>query len=240
MKIKYFNKKESIANLILPPKFSDSTFRMLEDYFRHSIYASRPKVIIISSESKHFSVGLDLSTIPTFPKNTFDFKLMLERWQQSISLIEKCNIPVIAAIHSYCVGGGVDLISACDIRHCTSNSKFSVKEIDVGLAADLGTLQRLSKIVGNDSFVREICYTGRNVDAVEAQKVGLVSAIHETQDQMMSKCLELAECIASKDVDAIHYTKEALVHARDHPADDGLKYQASINSILLPKLFAKM
>lgn len=97
--------------------------------------------------------------------------------QDSISSLEHCTKPVIAAIHAGCIGAGVNLITAADIRYCSDDAFFTVKEIDIGMAADVGALQRLPKIVGNQSWIREICYTGRRVDSKEALSHGLVNRV---------------------------------------------------------------
>merc|ERR1719354_210055 len=99
--------------------------------------------------------------------------------QDSCTSIDKCLKPVISAVHGPCIGGGVDTVTASDIRVCTKDAFYSVKEVDVGLAADLGSLQRLTKIIGNDSLVRELCYTGRRMAADEAKQCGLVSKVYD-------------------------------------------------------------
>ena len=135
--------------------------------------------MIASSLEKYFTVGLDLQqvsldfTASNQEKDvarqalTFLENGPIKTMQHAISALEECRKPIIAAINSYCIGGGIDLISAADIRLCSSDSIFSVREVVVGLAADLGTLQRLPKIVGNQSWVREICLTGRDFKAQE-------------------------------------------------------------------------
>lgn len=101
-----------------------------------------------------------------------------------MSSLELCSRPVIAAVHSACIGAGVSLITAADIRYCTEDSYFTVKEIDIGLAADVGALQRLPKVVGNQSWARELCFTGRNFDSKEALSFGLVSRVSITNRQI--------------------------------------------------------
>ena len=109
----------------------------------------------------------------------------LKFMQDSFSAIETCGVPVIAAVHGACIGGGVDLICAADIRVCSRDAVFSVKEVDIGLAADIGSLQRLPKIVTNQSWVRDVVYTARNFGADEALRVGLVSGVYEDKKTMM-------------------------------------------------------
>ena len=144
---------------------------------------------------------------------------MLISWQEAFTAIEKCPQPVIAAVHGGCIGGGMDLISCCDIRMSEKKTFFSVKEVDIGLAADLGTLQRFPKIVGNQSFVREVCYTGRRFSSAEAMSVGFVSGIASDREDLLAKANSLAKLIASKSPVAVTGTKVSLNYARDHSVD---------------------
>lgn len=104
-------------------------------------------------------------------------------YQDSLTSLEKCNKPVIAAVHGPCVGAGVDMITAADIRYCTKDAWFQVKEVSIGMAADVGTLQRLPKVIGSDSLVRELCYTGRKLLADEALSCGLVSKVFDDKER---------------------------------------------------------
>ncbi len=153
--------------------------------------------------------------------------------QESFTAIEKCPQPVIAAVHSACIGGGVDLLCACDIRYASKDSFFSIKEVDVGLAADVGTLQRMPKIVGNEGFVRELAYTARRFDAKEAFERGFITRVLECKDATLKAALETAEVIASKSPVAVVGTKRFLVHARDHTVQEGLEYAANWNMVML-------
>lgn len=148
---------------------------------------------------------------------------LIARYQDSFTSIEKCNKPVIAAIHAACVGGGVDLVTAADIRLCTEDTFFQIKEVDIGLAADVGTLQRMPKVVGNESLVRELAYTARKMFADEALRLGLVSRIFRDKEAMIANALEMASLIASKSPVAVQGTKEQLNFARGHSVDEGLE-----------------
>ncbi|KAK6060500.1 enoyl-CoA hydratase/isomerase family protein, partial [Cooperia oncophora] len=140
-----------------------------------------------------------------------------------------CCKPVIAAVHGVCFGGGIDIITACDIRHSTRDAKFSVKEVDVGLAADVGSLNRLPKICGNESWIKEIAFSARHFDADEALKFDLLSRVYSGYDEMMREVLTLAKSIAEKSPVAVQGTKIILNYSRDHTVDEGLQAVATWN-----------
>ena len=150
-----------------------------------------------------------------------------------MSSLEKVRVPVIAAIHGYCFGAGIDLVSACDIRYASKNTKFTIKEIDLGLAADIGTLQRFQKVVGNDSWARELAYTARYFDENEALKNGFISKISETPEECLNEAVKLAKFIASKSPVAVTTSKQSLVYSRDHSVQDGLDHICWLNSAML-------
>jgi len=125
------------------------------------------------------------------------------------------------------------LICACDIRYCSDDAWFQIKEVDLGLAADVGTLQRFPKIVGNDSLVRELCFTARVFKADEAKDMGLVSRTFSDREKMIASAVEVATLIASKSPVAMQGTKEALVYARDHSVDESLRQIRTVNQTYL-------
>ena len=116
-------------------------------------------------------------------------------------------MPVIAAVSGFCLGMGIDIITACDIRLCTQDSKFSIKEVDIGICADLGTIQRFQKVTGNDSWLRELAYTARVFGAEEAAKHGLVSTVYSNKEDVLKAAFKIAETIATKSPLAINITK---------------------------------
>jgi delta(3,5)-delta(2,4)-dienoyl-CoA isomerase len=158
---------------------------------------------------------------------------LITRYQKTFSVIEKCPKPVIAAIHGGCIGAGVDLITACDIRYCAQDAIFQVKEVDVGLAADVGTLQRLPKVIGNQSLVNELALTARKMMADEALSSGLVSRVFPDKEPMLDAAIALAVEISSKSPVAVQSTKINLLYSRDHPVDQALDYMASWNMSML-------
>jgi len=201
------------------------------------------RVVVLSGNGKHFSSGLDLSDVGTLTSIIMNENDISKKYrtlyefikdvQTPFNTIEQCHKPVISAIHNACVGGGVDMISATDIRYCSQDAFFQVKEIDLGLAADLGTLQRLPKIVGSDSLVRELALTARKMFADEAARVGLVSRVLPDKESLLAAALETASLIASKSPVAIQGTKHHLNYARDHSVQESLHYMATWNAAML-------
>ena len=141
---------------------------------------------------------------------------------------------MIAAVHGCCYGAGIDLITACDIRYSTQDAVFSVKEVDVGLAADLGTLQRLPKITG-EGVARELCLTARDFSGVEAKQMHLVNQIFRSRKELMDSVQKLAVSLAGKDEYAVRGTKHVLLHARENSTESALNYVAVWNTALLKK-----
>ncbi|KAG5178198.1 ClpP/crotonase-like domain-containing protein [Tribonema minus] len=202
------------------------------------------RVVVLSAEGKHFSAGLDLEDFRDLlmPKNTQAFDVardacgmlnFVSGLQDSFAAVTACSKPVIAAVQGACVGGGVDLVLAADMRLCTRDAHFCVKEVDIGICADMGTLQLLPKAVGSDSLARELVYTARKLPASEALSCGLVSKVLDDAAQMREAALELATTIAGKSPVAVQGTKLHLNYARDHSVADSLKHQALWNAIML-------
>ena len=140
---------------------------------------------------------------------------------------------MITAITGYCIGAGLDVTSACDVRFCSKEAKFTIKEVDIGICADLGTMQRFSKVTGSESWTRELAYTGRFFDAKEALAHGYVSQVFDTPEQCQKAVMDLATQIASKSPVAINTTKKSLNYSRDHTVAEGLDHIALLNSVML-------
>ncbi|XP_078001327.1 delta(3,5)-Delta(2,4)-dienoyl-CoA isomerase, mitochondrial-like [Glandiceps talaboti] len=198
------------------------------------------RVVVLTGAGRAFTAGLDvMDHVEIFSSEgdgariAFKMKNFIKGYQETFNVIEKCNKPVIAAIHNACVGGGIDMITACDMRLCSQDAWFQIKEVEIGLAADVGTLQRLPKVVGNDSLVRELCYTARKFEAKEAKEFGLVSRIYPDKESLVQGALELAETIASKSPVAVQGTKVNLVYSRDHSVPESLEYIAAWNKSML-------
>lgn len=214
----------------------------IRNCFKEIAFEPTVRAVVLSGAGKHFTTGLDLmdfmGTLMTageedVGRRALQLQTMIRDLQESFSVIEKCPQPVIAAVHSACIGGGVDLICSCDIRLCTSDMYLSIKEVDIGLAADLGTLQRLPKIIGSESLVRELAYTARNMYSDEGLSSGLFGRVYPDKESMMNRSLELAAEIAAKSPIAVTATKQQLNYARDHTVEEGLDYMVSWNMGLL-------
>lgn len=191
------------------------------------------RALVISGQGKHFTSGMDTSTFTSAASGpSLDAgrrgersRRNLARLQDAFSVIERVRMPVIAAVHGACIGGGVDMVSACDMRYCTSDAFFCIQEINIGLSADVGTLQRLPKLIP-EGLMRELAYTGRRMFADEAKDIGLVNAVYDTQEKMLDAVTAIAAEIATKSPLAVASTKHLLNYGREHTIDDTLDYQS--------------
>jgi len=201
-------------------------------------------VVISSTIPKIFSGGIDfqaLNSMATYDKDPARRALQIRKFtmdfQDAIAATERCPFPVIAAVHGAAIGLSIDMISACDVRYAASNTSFSIKEVDIGLAADIGTLGRLPKLAGNQSLVHELAYTARPFSAVEAEKMGLISKIVEGgREEVLEAALETAKFIATKSPIAVLGTKRILQHARDHSVQQNLEYVATWNGVMVQSI----
>ncbi|KAM7266300.1 hypothetical protein ACFE04_004197 [Oxalis oulophora] len=199
-------------------------------------------VIILSGAGKHFCSGIDLAALSSTTadddqsldqaRRSYKLRTKINHLQDSVTAIETCRKPVIAAIHGACVGGGVDIITACDIRYCSEDAYFSVKEVDMAIVADLGTLQRLPGIIGFGNAM-ELALTGRRFTGREAMRLGLVSRVFGSKEELDTSVHDIAEEIAAKSPIAVRGTKEVLIKGRDMSVDQGLDYVATWNSSML-------
>ena len=202
------------------------------------------RVVVMSSTGKHFCAGMDLSAFSNGVENIPDDKKpdharigealyrVAKELQEYISTLEKIRVPVISAIQGGCVGGALDLITACDIRYATNDAFFCIQEINIGMAADVGTLQRLPRIIP-DSKMREMAYSGRRMYAEEAKDCGLVSDTFETQEDMLEAATKIAKEIASKSPVAIYGLKAVMNYSRDHSISDSLDFNALWSGAML-------
>jgi enoyl-CoA hydratase len=200
------------------------------------------RVVVISSTGKHFSAGMDLSVFlggslaspdaerGRLAARTRSYAKVL---QWTFTALEKARIPVLAAVHGGVIGGAVDLVTACDLRYASADAFFCVQEINLAMTADVGTLQRLGKLVP-DGFAREMAFTGRRVPAARAYEVGLVQQVYPDHDSLVTGALDTAREIASKSPLALWGTKVAMNYARDHPVDDALDQIATWQAGMFP------
>ena len=196
------------------------------------------RVVILSGEGRHFCAGIDLTMLMSINQQMQDscegrkrerLRKHILYLQSCIQAIEDCPVPVLAAVQGGCIGGGLDIISACDMRYASTEAYFTIKEVDMGMVADLGTLQRLPKLI-SDGLAREMAYTGRKVGAAEAQACGLVNQVFDDPAALAAGVRALAATIAAKSPLSIRGTKEMLLHARDHSVAEGLNYIATWNA----------
>ncbi|EMD41327.1 hypothetical protein CERSUDRAFT_109926 [Gelatoporia subvermispora B] len=198
-------------------------------------------IVLASALPKLFTAGIDfqaLGSMANFDKDparrALQTKEHISMFQKAIGAPERCPYPVIVAVHGAVLGLGIDIVTACDVRYAASDATFSVKEVDVGLAADIGTLARLPKVVGNESLVRELAFTARNFSPTEAAQLGLVSKIVQgSRDEVVKAALDTAKMIAQKAPIAVVGTKHLLLHARDHSVQQNLDYTATWNGAML-------
>ena len=201
------------------------------------------RAVVISSTGKHFCAGMDLSVFTgggvgggveegrstEVGRQRAQLRQLVLLLQGSFTALERARMPVLAAIQGGCIGGAVDMVSACDLRYASADAFFCVQEINIGMTADVGTLQRLPKIIP-DGVARELAYRGHRMPASRAREVGLVNEVFDTHEELVDGALEVAEEIASKSPLAIWGSKEAITYARDHTVDDSLRQIAGWQS----------
>ncbi|MGA1762149.1 MAG: crotonase/enoyl-CoA hydratase family protein [Gammaproteobacteria bacterium] len=201
---------------------------------------SKARVLVLQAKGKHFSAGMDFANFaqeqnvekkdPARMREAFYHELL--ELQDSFTALEKCRMPTIALIQGACVGGAIDMVAACDMRYCSKDAFFKIAEVDIGLAADVGTLQRLPKLMPF-SDVKELAFTGRKFDAAEAEQLGLVNRVFANQESLVSEGLKIAKEIASKSPLVTRVIKKQLNYARDNKVDDALEYHAMWNAALI-------
>jgi len=196
---------------------------------------ARARCIVISSTGKHFCAGMDLAVFgannalgggaaQADPHTVAEsFRFNVRNLQDSFSCLDEARMPVLVAIQGGCIGGAVDMTSACDIRYATKDAFFCIQEINIGMTADVGTFPRLCKLIP-EGWVRELAYTGRRLTAAKAEQIGLVNAVFDTHEAMLAHVIETAREIASKPPLAVTGSKVMINYARDHTIADGLDY----------------
>lgn len=211
-------------------------FAAIGETFRSLDSDAKVRAILLSGRGKHFSAGLDLQYAasqfrpPSDPGRGAEARLRHIQWlQDAFTAVEQARVPVVAAIHGGCIGAGVDLVTACDIRLASADAFFQVAEVDVAITADLGTLQRLTHLIP-EGIVRELTYTGRKLPAEEALRLGLVNRIEADRDATIAAASELARTIAAKSPLAVAGAKLSLNYSRGRPVEEGLRHVALWNA----------
>ncbi|MFC9253951.1 crotonase/enoyl-CoA hydratase family protein [Amycolatopsis thailandensis] len=218
-------------------------WRELPIVFRALDADPQVRAVVLTGSGKHFSYGLDLpAMMPSWgemlggdalagPRTKFLDEV--KTLQASVSSIAECRKPVIAAISGWCIGGGVDVIAAADIRLASADAKFSVREVKVAIVADLGSLQRLAPIIG-EGHLRELAYTGKDIDAARAEKIGLVNDVYADQDTVLAEARKMAGEIATNPPLVVHGTKNVLSANTERQVAEGLRYVSAWNAAFLP------
>ncbi|CAG4992679.1 Crotonyl-CoA hydratase [Dyadobacter sp. CECT 9275] len=196
------------------------------------------RVVILAGEGKHFCSGIDLQLFQSLISSQEEScealkseKLLkaITSLQTAVMAIADCAKPVLAMVSGACLGAGLDIASACDVRYTSEDAFFAIKEIDLGMVADLGTLQRLPRLIPQ-GYIRELAFTGRNLPAKEAQQIGFVNACLINKEELLRHVSGIAAQIASKSPLATRGTKHILNYSMDHSVADGLQYVATWNA----------
>lgn len=238
-----FSITDKIAHLVLNRPDSLNTmhpvlWRELTDVLQKLQRDGGARALVLSSTGKHFSAGMALDVFAPGSGISLDeasaagrasIALLLADMQQAFNLFEQLRMPVIAAIQGGCIGGGVDMVCACDIRLAAKDAFFCIQEINIGMTADLGTLQRLPKLIP-EGIVHELAYTGRRLPAQRALAVGLVNEVFETQEAMLEAAMQMAREIAERPPVAVWGSKQAIHYARDHATHDALQQMGWLQS----------
>ncbi len=238
--------EEHVATVRLnrPEKLNAMNAAMWNDIrtaFRYVDEAPEIRVAILEGEGKAFTAGIDLQMMMGVGAQVRDacdgrtrenLRRVILDLQDTLTSLERCRKPVLAAVHGACVGGGIDLICCADMRYCSSDAWFSIKEIDIGMVADVGTLQRLPRLIG-EGMARELAYTARKFDGAEAKEMRLVNRVFESPAALRAGVREIAATIAAKSPLSVRGTKEMINYARDHSVADGLNYVATWNAAML-------
>jgi enoyl-CoA hydratase len=201
------------------------------------------RAIVLTGSGRNFSYGLDLAAMGgtlapvladgAMAKQRTDFHTKLKAMQGTITAVAECRTPVIASVHGWCIGGGVDLISAVDVRYASADAKFSVREVKLAMVADVGSLARLPLIL-SDGHLRELALTGRDIDAERAARIGLVNDVFDDADAALAAAHATAREIAANPPLVVQGIKDVLDEQRIARVTSSLRYVAAWNSAFLP------
>lgn len=228
----------TLLRTTMPPPF----FTECEDAFR--LLAADPEVraVVLRSSAKAFSYGLDLTAAFQQHGALFagggaqtraELHALIRRLQGSFNAVAASPVPVIAAVHGACIGGGLDLVSACDVRLASREATFSLREVKIAIVADLGSLQRLPAIIGQGR-TRELAFTGKTVGAEDAERMGLVNEVFASPEELHAGAAALARQIADNPPLTVRGIKDVLDFGADRSVAEGLAYVAAHNAAFLP------
>lgn len=222
------------------PSFWEDLPRVIEEIDSNA----KARVIVISSSGPVFTAGMDLNAFTPKQHATAEdakrerirhgaaFYDTARKTQAAFNALEDCRLPVLAAIQGGCVGGGLDMVTACDMRYCTEDAFFTIFEINIGMTADVGTFPRLVQQMP-EGLVRELAYTGRRMQAEEALSTGLVNRVFANHEELLVGVMEIAAEIASKAPLAVYGCKHMINYSKDHTTADTLDYIAIWNASFL-------
>lgn len=200
------------------------------------------RVVVLGAEGNHFTAGLDIEFLLKLQKEIEQLSegrrherlyTLIRELQESVAAIEHCRKPVLAAIQGVCMTGGVDIVSACDMRYCTTSAVFAIKDVDVAIVPDLGVMQRLPRIVG-EGIARELIFTGRTFKGEEALSMAFVNQLFDDAATMKDGVMKIATALAAKSPMTIRGIKASMNYSRDHLISEGLRFVAMQNAALLP------
>jgi enoyl-CoA hydratase len=217
-------------------------WREMPDIFTTLDQDETVRAVIIRGDGKHFSYGLDVMAMmnelgplimgDNLAAGRTRLLELIGRMQQATNHIAHCRKPVIAAIHGWCIGGGLDVIAACDIRLCSADAKFSLREVKLAIVADIGSLQRLPHIIG-DGHTRELAFTGKDIDANHALRIGLVNDVYATPEALLAAARAMARDIADNPPLVVQGIKQVMNYRTETDIADQLRYGAVWNSAFL-------
>jgi enoyl-CoA hydratase len=199
------------------------------------------RVVVLSGAGAHFSSGIDFELLSSVlaelgalspGRREERLRCLILDLQAAFTALERCRKPVLAAVHGLCLGGALDLIAACDLRYAAADARFALKEVDLGIVADIGSLQRLPYLIGAGR-VRELAFTGREFDAGEAERIGLVNQVFDDPAQLRDGVRDIAAAIAAKSPLTVRGIKQVLNYCRDHTVAAGLEFVATWNASML-------
>jgi enoyl-CoA hydratase len=240
-------KSELVAKVILtgPGKgnaMGPDFWREMPDLFAELDQDDEVRAVVISGDGNNFSYGLDIPAMmsqpgfkvvgPNLAAERTDFLDMALQMQKAINCVASCRKPVIAAVHGWCIGAGLDLISACDIRLASSDAKFSLREVKVAIVSDMGSLQRLPYVIG-EAHTRDLALSGRDIDATYAEKIGLVIEVLQSPEMLFQGAQQRAQEIAANPPLVVQGIKRVMNHSRDQLIESGLKFVTLWNSAFL-------